>query len=153
MLLAVQDRHRPKIDAQDAREYTAEQQRVEREAAEGQAPLETEREDRIARRQQAEQSQRQAQANAEADQQRENAVAHCIGQVLTKNQAYAAAQGSPAAATAGQQLGVLLTGNTPRSLCEQNPQFYQTMPAAPVVTKCQRNGSPTATCAGTAIRT
>jgi hypothetical protein len=35
MLLAVQDRHRPELEAQDNREYTAEQQRVEREAAEG----------------------------------------------------------------------------------------------------------------------
>ncbi len=140
MLLALQDRHRPELAAQDNREYMAEQQRIEQEAAEGQARLEAEREERIAKRQQAEQSQRQAQANADAAQQRENAVSYCIGQVVTKNQAYAAAQKSPGAATAGQQLGMLLSGNTPRSLCEQNPQFYQTMPAAPVVTKCQRNG-------------
>jgi hypothetical protein len=41
----------------------------------------------------------------------------------------------------GQQLGMLLSGKSPRSVCERNAQFFQTMPRAPTVTRCQRIGT------------
>jgi hypothetical protein len=90
----------------------------------------------------AQQNQRVEAMNMQADQGRENAVEFCTGQVLARQQQYLSANTNQTNGyVLGQRLGMLLSGNSPRSVCESNPQFYQSMPPPPTVTRCQRTGS------------
>ncbi len=138
-LIEVESKHQSEAQADRAR---AEADRRERLAANQRAAEASQRAQQMEMQAADQQRERVQAINMQAEQERESAVEFCAAQVQARQQQYLMANTTQTNSYAlGQQLGMLLSGNSPRSVCERNPQFFQSMPPPPTVTRCQRTGS------------